>query len=141
MKRLLVTGSRTWTDYSVIRDTLYMAFLQLGGQAEPITLVHGGAKGADMMAGEIWSRNSGMPVEVHRAMWEIWGKKAGRNRNEVMVSLGADLCLAFIKDSSAGASHCAAIAEAASIPVRYFREVSNDSESEARASGDRDPVD
>lgn len=147
MKRLLVTGSRTWTDYSVIRDVLYISFLQLGGNSEPITLVHGGAKGADSMAGEIWARNSGMPVEVHRAMWEMFGRRAGFQRNQEMVALGADLGLAFIKDSSAGASQCAALAEAAGIPVRYFREVSNlgqevsdDSESEARTPGEDHPV-
>jgi hypothetical protein len=125
MKRLLVTGSRKWDDRDAIRDALYVAFLQLGGQGgERITLVHGGAIGADLIASEIWTRESGMPVEEHRAMWEIWGKRAGVYRNQVMVEKGADLCMAFILDSSSGASHCAQLAEDAGIPVRYFRAVS-----------------
>jgi hypothetical protein len=37
-----------------------------------------------------------------------------------MVDLGADICLAFIKDQSAGASHCAARAIAAGIPTLKF---------------------
>ena len=125
MKRLLITGSRKWDDRDTIRDALYMAFLQMGGQGgEKITLVHGGAPGADKIAAEIWSRNSGMPIEAHRAMWEIWGKAAGRNRNLVMVQRGADLCLAFHKDGSPGTAHCIAAAEEAGIPVRIFKEVS-----------------
>jgi hypothetical protein len=37
-----------------------------------------------------------------------------------MVSARADLCLAFIRDSSPGASHTAAQAEAAGIPTRRY---------------------
>jgi N-methylhydantoinase A/oxoprolinase/acetone carboxylase beta subunit len=121
VKRLLVTGSRTWTDEGVIYTALRKAFDELGGPEEEIVLVHGAAKGADTIAATIWSRWAMMPLEAHRAMWEVWGKKAGRNRNAVMVQRGADMCLAFIVDGSSGASHCAALAEEAGIPVKYFR--------------------
>lgn len=123
MTRLLVTGSRTWTNMQVMRNELIRAYRDLNNLGEVI-LVHGGAAGADTMAGRIWMSGH-LPVEVHEANWKtngIFFSGAGRARNMKMVHLGADLCLAFIKNNSRGASHCAQAAEDAGIPVRIFRE-------------------
>lgn len=95
------------------------------------------------------------PVEVHPAHWEgpcrdkCWPghrrqptpetirsrsglkpgwsicPRAGYYRNELMVSLGADLCLAFIADESRGASHCAQLAWEAGIKTVRFTESSS----------------
>ncbi|MFF7022986.1 SLOG family protein [Streptomyces klenkii] len=121
--RVLVTGSRNWTDKSTVYRALFQAWLSLGND---IVVVHGACPaGADRLASE-WI--AGWPVtgfrgvaeEPHPASWATHGRAAGPLRNEHMVGLGANLCLAFIRDSSRGASHCARLAEAAGIPVRRF---------------------
>lgn len=132
MKRILVTGSRLWTNEAKVSYELGVAAGELL-RNEPvdnplypqgIVVVHGGASGVDTMADQI-ARTYGMQVEVHPAEWRpygIYNPQAGRFRNQKMVNAGADVCLAFIRQNSAGATHCAQAAEAAGIPVRYFRE-------------------
>lgn len=116
-KRILVTGSRTWTDLPRIMDTLWDGLKYVNGW--PVTLVHGGAEGADALAHEVWVYNQ-FPVEVHPVTTKDWaehGKRAAYLRNKAMVDAGADLCVAFIKDNSRGASMTAKMAEAAGIPT------------------------
>lgn len=46
-----------------------------------LELVHGGASGADQLAGSI-ARAMGIPVRVFKANWDTYGKAAGHRRNE-----------------------------------------------------------
>lgn len=116
--RLLITGSRDWDDASAISRALFQFWVENQDQW-PITLVHGGAKGADLMAAEIWAKQGpGFHTEEHKADWETYGKSAGYVRNAEMVNAGADYCLAFIKDGSRGATMCATLASNAKIPTR-----------------------
>lgn len=90
----------------------------VGNSDEPLpTLVHGGARGADHMAGSIWRMNGG-PVEVHHAEWSK-GKGAGYARNAEMVNLGADVCIAFFANraENRGTRHCSTLAASAGIKV------------------------
>lgn len=115
--RILVTGSRTWTDEFRVRFELRKA----GAAYLPssITIVHGGCpSGADAMA-DRFAADHNLSVERNPANWER-GRQAGFIRNAEMVRAGADLCLAFIRQGSRGASHCADLAEKAGIPVRRF---------------------
>jgi hypothetical protein len=118
--RILITGSRTWTNQNRIR-----AVLAYHCQAFPgATLVHGAARGADRIAADIWT-GWGLPTEAHPvtpAQWRERPGRAGHDRNAHMVALGAVVCLAFIRNNSPGATDCAARADNAGIPTYRHRE-------------------
>lgn len=129
--RILVTGSRDWEDHDAVRDALATAIYQ----KVPAVIVHGACpRGADAMASWWVRRYRHLDVteEAHRA--ETFGPwpRCGPLRNEHMVNLGADICLAFIgpctstrcrkpgPHPSHGASGCADLAEEAGIYVRRW---------------------
>lgn len=115
--RVLVTGSRGWTDLVSIRNALAAAISDLGVSPSMVTVVHGAAPGADSLAGSTaW--DLGMFVERHPADWQRHGRSAGHVRNAEMVRLGADLCLAFPLGESRGSRGCMRLATLAGIPVR-----------------------
>ena len=122
--RILVTGSRDWPD----RDAIWTALDALAEAArsvgEPVSVVHGCARGADTFADQ-WARArqlEGWPIHIdrHPADWGKHGRRAGHVRNAKMVRLGADVCLAFIKGGSSGATACAELAEDHSIRTERF---------------------
>lgn len=116
--RILITGSRDWDDRDLIRDRL----MNEAGDAMSgdFTLVSGACPtGADAMC-ETVAEALGWNVERHPADWDKYGKRAGFIRNDQMVQLGADVCLAFIKNESKGASMTARLAEAAGIPTKRY---------------------
>ncbi len=89
--RVIICGSRDWSDHRAIQDILsgYRQFDQ------EVTIVHGGCpSGADAIADAI-ARGFGLTVEVHPADWGTHGKVAGPRRNLEMAKLGADMCWAF----------------------------------------------
>jgi hypothetical protein len=129
--RILLTGSRDWSDSAAVWNELWAihaAALEAG--EEEITLVHGGCPtGADAIA-DGYARHLGWEVVVYHADWVSYGRRAGPLRNQDMVDRGADLCLAFIGNCSSprcsikelhpshGASGCASMAEAAFIETK-----------------------
>lgn len=117
MPRILVTGSRTWTDRDAVLTALSEAWDHLG-QSPDTVLVHGACPtGADTIADELW-KILGYAVEPHPADWSRYGRAAGPKRNQEMVDAGADVCLAFLVPGSRGTADCARRAEKAGIPVR-----------------------
>jgi YspA, cpYpsA-related SLOG family len=133
--RLLVTGSRSWTDYDVIRAEIGQVVTErMSETGEPyprIVVVHGAAKGADLLAARA-ALEFRLGQEPHPADWQKYHKRAGYVRNEEMVAPGADLCLAFVLQcvraacdgrtphDTHGAAHCLGLARAAGVKVRKF---------------------
>lgn len=110
-RRILVTGSRTWDDW----ETIVAALEKLW--SPDAVLVHGNARGADRLAAAYWISREGIPPEKHDAKWNEFGRAAGPIRNKHMVSLGADICVAFLRNNSVGTTDCLNQARAAGIPT------------------------
>lgn len=119
-RRLLVTGSRDWDNEQTISRALFGYWYDAGKPGD-LVLVHGAARGADLLAAQCWEKQ-GFWTEAHPADWNGLGKRAGIVRNLQMLDLEPEHVLAFIKNNSRGASHCAAEAERRGIPVTYYRE-------------------
>lgn len=122
MFRLLISGSRDWSDKLTITRELAV-FAREHGQ--DVVLVSGACyKGADLICESV-GKTFGWIIETHPAKWDkkpdgSYNRGAGFKRNELMVNLGADACLVFIKDGSAGASHTAGLAQKAEINTKVI---------------------
>jgi hypothetical protein len=117
--RILVTGSRNWNDLDAIREAILAA--TIGYRYENVTIVHGAANGADTIASQIADKLH-MNQEAYPADWKEYGRAAGPLRNQEMVDLGADLCLAFLQEGSKGTADCIKRARRARIPVTIYKE-------------------
>lgn len=113
--RVLVTGSRDWKDSDVIESDLRNLTIDNG--RENLTLVSGACPtGADYIA-EVIAKHLGWRIERHPADWDKYGKRAGFLRNKEMVDLGAEVCLAYIRNDSKGATMTKKLAEEAGIKI------------------------
>lgn len=117
--RVLICGSRGWTEkqpiYNVL-DALDREFRRAYPPVE-VTIIHGAAKGADSIAGDLAERY-GFVVEAHPANWAL-GRVAGIQRNLEMLHSGIDRVYAFRTEGrSRGTDHMVRIARAAGVPVQ-----------------------
>lgn len=122
MARILVTGSRHLKDSQILSETLdgVLESLKRFRPSDEVTLVHGGAQGADALAA-MWASERMLDIERHEADWHKHKRAAGPIRNQKMVDSGADICVAFLADDSVGTADCIKRAIKAGIPVVEVR--------------------
>lgn len=113
---ILVTGSRHLTDDVRV-------FKALDALSKPyadchITVRHGGASGADMLAAK-WAKARGYEEERVCADWNAYGKAAGPIRNQRMVDMDPRpaVCVGFPEPDSRGTYDCMDRARKAGITV------------------------
>jgi hypothetical protein len=95
--KVLVTGSRKWTNCDLIRAEL-KAWAAIDPQ---LIVVHGACRGADAIAGSI-AKELGLTVREYPGDWLRYGLAAGPIRNSELLKaehtdcdVKIDLCLAF----------------------------------------------
>ena len=119
--KVLVCGSRVWTDYKAIYD-------EIKKLPENTIIIHGDAKGADSLA-ELAARTLGLEYLAIPAEWErykadpalrkYW-RRAGIDRNLKMLDMQPDLVIAFITGASRGTRHTVAHAEKRNIKTKVI---------------------
>ena len=78
--KVLVCGGRDFEDWNMLPEKL----TNLIGQHAIDAILHGGAPGADAMAGE-FANVSNIREVVFQADWKKYGRRAGPLRNQRMI--------------------------------------------------------
>lgn len=91
--RVIVCGGRDYKDWKHVEAVLNHLYETLAADLR-LTLVEGGAKGADELA-HGWAISHGVVSESYSAHWKEYGRAAGPLRNQAMLDSGIDLVIAF----------------------------------------------
>lgn len=122
--RVLVCGGRDYDDKYKL-DRVLNDLCEIRGLKGPkdefgnwmpagLTIIHGGAKGADSLA-EDWAIVNWVQFERYPADWKKFGKGAGHIRNKQMLDTGIDLVVAF--PGGRGTANMVDIAKKAGVEV------------------------
>ena len=108
--RVLICGSRDWTDYEAI-ETLVNSF------EKDTVVIQGLCRGTDLMARAV-ALKRGLEVEDYPAEWGRFGSSAGPIRNEQMLNVGhPHVVYAFLLPQSRGTRDMIEKAKEHRIPV------------------------
>lgn len=116
--KILVCGSRDFADLSGVSLAIDARIARLAGQ---VHVIHGAARGVDMIAAESASRY-GHEVQAFPADWKTHGNRAGLVRNLAMLDEKPDLVIAFWNGKSTGTAHTITNAKKRGIPVEVIVE-------------------
>lgn len=105
--RIIVSGGRDFADYDYLKEKMNGVIENINHSR--ITIISGGAKGADSIA-EKYAREKGIEFKRFNARWDLFGKRAGYIRNIEMLdyaglSDGDSILVAFWDGKSNGTKH------------------------------------
>lgn len=85
--RTIVCGGRNYTDYDQVKLVLDRLLEPAKAAGIELTIIHGGAVGADTMA-ETWAKENNVRTICFPADWSHYGPAAGSIRNKQMLDEG-----------------------------------------------------
>lgn len=122
MFRVIICGSREYTDFELLSKTCDYYLSQKLNSEEEVVIVSGCARGADTL-GEKYAMSRGLKVMKFPADWNKYGKKAGFIRNEEMAK-NSDACIAFLsrEGKNVGTKMMISLASVYNLPTRVVQE-------------------
>ena len=116
-KRICVCGGRDYKDREFVYAILDKMLAVMITNGKQIIIIHGGAQGADTLAGE-WAKSHNIEVEEFKVLqkdYDKYGRAAPIHRNIDMLKSGLDCVIAF--PGKNGTAHMCSIAEKANVKV------------------------
>lgn len=114
--KVIIAGSRNFTDYSLAKEKIdYLRFAGLRIDE----VVSGQARGADQV-GERYAHVHGLPVKTFKAHWDHYGRRAGHVRNRAMADYAGAL-IAFWDGTSPGTKNMIELATERGLEVHVIR--------------------
>lgn len=115
IKRVVVAGSRDYTDYSEAKAYIDFWVKELRKQYT-LVFLSGGCRGADML-GERYANENGFAIERYPADWQKYGKSAGPKRN-LQMAQNCDYVICFWDGKSRGTASMICYAKELNKPIR-----------------------
>lgn len=113
--KIIVAGGRDFDDY----EKLCSALAQVVCMSPELEIVHGGAKGADSLAGH-WCWRQHVGYRIFLPDWDKHGKRAGPLRNAEMARY-AEMLIAFWDGKSRGTHDMIRRALSEGLEVHVYR--------------------
>ena len=121
--KIIIAGSRTITDYQLVKEIIEKALPIINEVDEPFSFIFGGARGVDSL-GEKYAKEKSIGYGTMIANWDLYGKKAGYLRNVAMAN-DANALIAVWDGKSKGTKHMIDIAKKKGLKV-YIYKVKNE---------------
>lgn len=125
MLKMIVNGSRGFSNYVYLRDALKELFMIKGYNPTQVEIISGGARGADQYAIR-FATEYNLKLTIMNADWGVHGKRAGIIRNQEMLDYATSdpndraMLISFWDGKSKGTKHMIDIAQKSGIDIRLY---------------------